>query len=225
VSTPCKAVFFDLDGTLADTAPDLAYALNQTLQRAGRPALPYETIRPAASHGAAALLQVGFGSDLPDDERDQLRQHLLDVYQANITRHTALFPGMDELLQRIEARGLRWGVVTNKPSYLTIPIMQGLGLAQRACSIVSGDTLSERKPHPAPLIHACREANCLAAESLYLGDAERDIQAGRSAGMRTLVALYGYIGEADAPHAWGADGRIHAPLELLDWLNTSSHTK
>lgn len=213
-----RTILFDLDGTLADTAPDLAYALNRTLEHAGRMPLPFEIIRPVVSHGGTALLQLGFGTGLPNAEFDRLRDYFLDVYRNNITRGTRLFPGMAELLDAIEARGFNWGVVTNKPAWLTGPLMTELGLAQRAVTMISGDTLAERKPHPAPMLLACREAGSAASECLYLGDAERDITAGRNAGMQTLVALYGYIGTTDTPHSWGADGMIAAPLELLSWF-------
>jgi phosphoglycolate phosphatase len=213
-----RTILFDLDGTLADTAPDLAYALNQTLEHAGRAPLPFDTIRPVVSHGGTALLQLGFGNDLPRDEFEHLRAFFLDIYRNNITRSTNLFPGMAELLDAIEARGLNWGVVTNKPAWLTDPLMAELGLARRAVTVISGDTLPEHKPHPAPMLLACREAGSAAAQCLYLGDAERDIAAGRNAGMHTLVALYGYIGGEDAPQSWGADGMIETPLDLLRWL-------
>lgn len=213
-----KTILFDLDGTLADTAPDLAYALNQTLEHAGRAPLPFEVVRPVVSHGGTALLQLGFGDGLPQDEFDRLRDFFLDIYRNNITRGTRLFPGMAELLAAIEARGLNWGVVTNKPAWLTDPLMAQLGLARRAVTVISGDTLPECKPHPSPMLLACREAGSEAAECLYLGDAERDIAAGRNAGMHTVVALYGYIGSGDEPQAWGADGMIETPLDLLCWL-------
>lgn len=213
-----RTILFDLDGTLADTAPDLAYALNQTLAHAGRAPLPFDTIRPVVSHGGTALLQLGFGNDLPWDEFDHWRGFFLDVYRRNLTRGTRLFPGVAELLAAIEARGLNWGVVTNKPAWLTDPLMAQLGLCRRAVTIVSGDTLPERKPHPAPMLLACRAAGSAVNECLYLGDAERDIAAGRNAGMHTVVALYGYIGSGDEPQAWGADGMIETPLDLLRWL-------
>lgn len=213
-----KTILFDLDGTLADTAPDLAYALDRTLEHAGRAPLPFEVVRPVVSHGGTALLQLGFGNDLPQGEFDRLRDFFLDVYRNNITRGTRLFPGMAELLETIEARGLNWGVVTNKPAWLTDPLMAELELTRRAVTVISGDTLPERKPHPAPMLLACREAGSEAAQCLYLGDAERDIAAGRNAGMHTLVALYGYIGTADQPGDWGADGMIETPLDLLRWF-------
>jgi len=213
-----STVLFDLDGTLADTAPDLAYALNRVLEEQGSPSLPFAAIRPIVSHGGIALIRFGFGLE-PDHPRFAgLRQRLLDIYRENITARTRLFPGMAELLSQIEERGLNWGVVTNKPAWLTEPLMEGLKLTTRAATIISGDTLDERKPHPAPMLLACREAGSEPGQCLYIGDAERDILAGRNAGMRTLVALYGYISERDSPMAWGADGAVNTPGETLTWL-------
>lgn len=211
-----KTVLFDLDGTLADTAPDLAYALNGVLIEQGREPLPLAAIRPAASHGGIALIQCGFGANHP--EAEPLRLRLLDIYQANIARETRLFPGMPEVLARIEAQGLNWGVVTNKPGWLTEPLLAALNLTQRSACIVSGDSCEHRKPHPQPILHGCQQAGATAQECLYIGDAQRDIEAGRRAGTRTLAALFGYIGANDRPQDWGADGLIAHPRDILNWL-------
>ena len=218
VTPAIKAVLFDLDGTLADTAPDLAYALNGVLAERGRSPLPLDVIRPAASHGGIALIRCGFGEAHPEEET--LRLRLLDIYQANIARETRLFPGIAEVLAEIEARGLNWGVVTNKPTWLTEPLLDALGLSRRAACIVSGDTCEQCKPHPQPILHACRQAGAEARECLYVGDAERDIVAGRRAGTHTLAALFGYIGEDDRPQDWGADALIEQPGEILAWLES-----
>jgi phosphoglycolate phosphatase len=217
--TEIKVVLFDLDGTFADTAPDLADALNRTLQLHGREPLSLEQIRPAVSHGGAALIRTGFGIT-PEDERfEPLRQDLLRFYQENLSRHTTLFPGMAELIDRLERDGIRWGIVTNKPSWLTDPLMQQLGLTHRAACIVSGDTTNNSKPHPEPILHACQLAGGTPEECLYVGDAERDIAAGNNAGTATLIALFGYIGEDDRPSEWQADGEIMHPSDILDWLD------
>jgi len=216
---PRKTVLFDLDGTLLDTAPDLASALNAVLQANGRPALPFELIRPVVSHGGNALIELGFGLKPDEAGFEPLRRQLLDYYETNIARETRLFPGMQEVLDRIEADGLNWGVVTNKPAWLTDPLMDALQLSERAAGIVSGDTLRERKPHPAPLLHACRLIGSEPHECLYVGDAERDIEAGRRAGMTTLVALFGYLLESDRPETWGATALINEPGEILAWLS------
>lgn len=213
-----RTVLFDLDGTLLDTAPDLAFALNETLREFGQAPLPYEHIRPVVSHGGIALIKLGFGLGPEDDGYLPRRQFLLDTYRANIARDTRLFTGMNELLEALERQGLNWGVVTNKPAWLTEPLLRELGLFERAAVIVSGDTLSERKPHPAPMLYACEQAGSQPHECLYVGDARRDIEAGNNAGMATLVALFGYIGEGDDPHAWRADALVETPQEILAWL-------
>ena len=227
MTNPTSTVLFDLDGTLLDTAPDLAAALNATLQLNGRDALPFEHIRPVVSHGGRALIERGFGIDPQHPDFEPLRKQLLDLYQANLAVHTTLFPGMAQVLDELEQRDIRWGVVTNKPGWLTDPLMDALELTPRAACVVSGDTLPERKPHPAPLLHACELAGCQPQQAIYVGDAERDIEAGRNAGMRTLAALFGYLMEHDRPENWGADALIQQPADILEYIDTSdqrSHT-
>lgn len=214
-----NTVLFDLDGTLADTAPDLAYALNRVLQQQGRAPLPFEVIRPVVSHGGAALISLGFGIGPEHDDYAGLRAELLRIYAENLRRDTRLFPGMPELLDALEARGLRWGVVTNKPAWLTDPLLQQLGLTARASCIISGDTTAQRKPHPEPMLLACQRSGCGAADALYVGDALRDVEAGRNAGMYTAVALFGYLDAQDTPEYWGADLLITQPRELLPWID------
>ena len=217
-STGIRTVLFDLDGTLADTAPDLAFALNCLLREQERTPLPYEVIRPVVSHGAMALVKLGFAIDPAEPAFSTLRERLLSLYQQHLAQETRLFQGMAELLDEIEGLGMNWGVVTNKPAFLTQPLMAALGLAERAACIVSGDTTAKRKPHPAPLLHACQLAGSEAAQCLYVGDAERDIRAGREAGMATLVALFGYIGPQDKPEAWGASGLVTDPAAIIPWI-------
>lgn len=213
-----RTVLFDLDGTLADTAPDLAFALNAVLQEQDRAPLPFETIRPVVSHGGTALIRLGFEIEPGTAAFESLRLRLLDIYRDHLAQHTRLFPGIEELLGAIEQRGMNWGVVTNKPAWLTDPLLEQIGLSERAACVVSGDTVAERKPHPAPMLHACQLAGSEAHQCLYIGDAARDIEAGRRAGMKTLVALFGYIGEDEQPDSWGADGMIAHPADLLDWI-------
>jgi N-acetyl-D-muramate 6-phosphate phosphatase len=215
---PLRTVLFDLDGTLADTAPELAHALNRVLEEQGAPPLPFAQIRPIASHGARGLIRLGFGLEPGHAGFESLRRRLLEVYQDRLGQDTHLFPGIPELLEALEQRGLNWGVVTNKPAWLTDPLMDTLGLSGRAACVVSGDTLPERKPHPAPLWHACRQVGSLPDECLYVGDARRDVEAGREAGVRTLVALYGYLGVEDAPERWDADGMVEQPSQILEWI-------
>ena len=217
-STGIRTVLFDLDGTLADTAPDLAFALNCLLRDQERSPLPYEVIRPVVSHGATALVKLGFAIDPDELAFSALRDRLLSLYQQHLAQETRLFQGMAELLNEIEGLGMNWGVVTNKPAFLTQPLMAALGLTERAACIVSGDTTTNRKPHPEPLLHACRLAGSDAAQCIYVGDAERDIRAGKAAGMSTLVAMFGYIGDKDRPEAWGADGCIGTPAAVIAWI-------
>ncbi len=214
-----RLVLFDLDGTFADTAPDLAYALNLTLELHGRTPLPLEVVRPYVSHGGMALIRLGFGLEPEHPEFAGLRQQFLDFYQSNLTRGTRLFPGIEALLDQLEARKISWGIVTNKPGWLTDPLMEQLNFTQRATCIVSGDTTAKSKPNPEPIFHACKIAGTQPGETLYVGDAERDIIAGNRAGTRTLAALFGYIGNNDRPELWQADGAISHPLQILDWLD------
>ena len=214
-----RTVLFDLDGTLLDTAPDLAQALNSVLVENNKPALPYETIRPVVSHGGIALVQLGFAIEPSNPAFEPLKQRLLEIYRENISSLTRPFPGITELLEVLENRGISWGVVTNKPGWLTDPLLQDLGLYDRAVAIVSGDTLDERKPHPAPMLRACQLAGSEPGECVYIGDAKRDIEAGVNAGMHTLVALFGYLHESDNPQNWHADDMIMTPMDLLAWLD------
>lgn len=216
--TDIRTVLFDLDGTLADTAPDLAYALNELLREQGRAPLPYESLRPIASHGAKGLIGAGFGLKPGDAGYTELRHRFLDIYAANLTRATRLFAGIPELLAALRARGFNWGIVTNKPKFLTDPLVQQLGLLSDAACVVSGDTTANSKPHPEPMLYACRQAGSTPGQCLYVGDAARDIEAGRVAGMQTLVALFGYISQQDQPQTWGANGMIRQPRDILDWL-------
>lgn len=216
-----RTILFDLDGTLLDTAPDLADALNAVLAENQRSPLPFEDIRPVVSHGGLALIKLGFNIDSSDPAFAPLRQRLLDVYRENISRRTQPFPGISKLLDSIEQRGLNWGIVTNKPGWLTEPLLKDLGLFDRAACVVSGDTLEERKPHPAPMLHASELANSRPEHCVYIGDAQRDIEAGNNAGMQTLVALFGYIRKHDDPYSWNASSLIEQPGDLLVWLDNN----
>jgi 2-phosphoglycolate phosphatase len=214
-----RTVLFDLDGTLADTAPDLAQALNTVLAENGHPPLPYDRIRAEASYGGRGLIHLAFGLEPGDADYDRLRQRFLDLYREHLCEHTTIFPGMEPVLAELKRRGIVWGVVTNKPAYLTDPLLQQMGLADAAACIISGDTTANSKPHPEPLLHACRLAGSNPDQCLYVGDAERDIRAGRLAGMQTLAACFGYIRQGDDPRAWGADAMIDTPEAILHWLD------
>lgn len=213
-----RTVFFDLDGTLADTAPDLAGALNRLLSEAGAGPLAGLMIRNHVSRGSAALVRLAFGETLNETEFERLRQRLLTLYAERLCEQTGLFAGMTEVLDTLEREGLSWGVVTNKPGWLTQPLMARLGLDGRAACIISGDTLTERKPHPKPLLHACELAGCVPGGCVFVGDDPRDIQAGRAAGLATLVACYGYIAPDEDPSSWQPDGLLTQPQDLLNWL-------
>lgn len=213
-----RTVLFDLDGTLADTAPDMAQALNLLLKEKDYEPLPFDTIRPWVSHGGLALVRLGFGEEMRNVELENLRQRFLEIYAENLCRETHLFPGIPQLLAMLSENGLNWGVVTNKPGYLTEPLIAQLTIQPPPTCIVSGDTTNNRKPHPEPMLLACKQAGSDPHECLYVGDAERDIHAGKRAGMKTLVALFGYITDSEDPETWGADGMIRAPMEVFDWL-------
>ncbi|WP_047518166.1 HAD family hydrolase [Methylophilus sp. Q8] len=213
-----QAVLFDLDGTLVDTAPDLGYALNLQRERHGLDFLADATIRPYASHGSRGLLEIGFGLLPTDAHFEAMRTEYLDLYTQVMTRQPVLFDGMAEALQAIEQRGLRWGIVTNKPRRFTMPMVAHMGLDVRAGAVISGDDAPQPKPSPQTLLLACERMNIDPQTVLYIGDAERDIQAGQAAGMKTLVALFGYLASTDNPQAWGADGCIQQPQDLLAYL-------
>lgn len=213
-----KAVLFDLDGTLVDTAPDLGHALNLQRARHGLPPLADAIIRPQASHGARGLLGIGFDLQPDNPAFAYMREEFLKLYADNICHHSRPFPGIVELLAELESRGLKWGVVTNKPACFTEPLMSILELAERAACIVSGDTCPHPKPHPAPMLAAAELCGAQPHECLYLGDAERDIQAATAAGMPALVAAWGYLDAHDQPHTWGAHGQVRHPADTLDYL-------
>ena len=211
-------LLLDLDGTLADTAPDLAWALNKVLQEEGHSPLALEKIRPTVSLGAVAMIRGAFGIDEDDEKFADLKYRFLQAYSEDIGQHTVLFDGMEQLLATLDEKGAPWGIVTNKVSWLTDPLMHELGLDTRTACIVSGDTAAHPRPHPAPLLHACELLQCRPEEALYVGDARRDIEAGQRAGMATLVAAYGYLDDADDPASWKADGSVETPMQILDWL-------
>ena len=213
--TDTQAVLFDLDGTFADTAPDLAYALNATLDYFNRPSLSLEHIRPVVSHGGAALIRLGFGMEPGDPGFEERRQYLLQVYLDNICRQTRLFDGMEQVLNALAAKRIPWGIVTNKPAWLTDPLMAALPMPQSSECIVSGDTCERNKPHPEPILHACGLLHAAPARTLYVGDAERDLVAGKAAGNTTVCALFGYIQPQDQPGQWPADHYITRAADLL----------
>jgi len=214
------AVLFDLDGTLADTAPDLAYAVNQQRRMRHQPALPVSALRPHVSSGARGMLMAGLGLTPQDADYAAVREEFLQIYAGNLCRETRLFDGMHEVLIRLESHAIAWGIVTNKPSAYTLPLLEALGLGQRAACVICGDTTAHAKPHPAPLLEACARISVEPGRCTYVGDDERDVQAGVAAGMVPIVALYGYLGVQKPPQEWGAGLYISAPLDLLNLLGT-----
>jgi phosphoglycolate phosphatase len=208
-----EAVFFDLDGTLVDTAPDMVSILCDLLKDNGFGPLPYATARASVSNGAAGLIKLAFPG-IDDVGRQRLHRDYLERYEQAVCVGSIVYPGLLEVLDQLESEGRPWGVVTNKPRRMTEPLLAELGLAGRAACIVSGDTLPQRKPDPAPLLLASRLAGVTPARSVYIGDAERDIAAGRAAGMATIAAAYGYIVAGDDPARWHAD-RIALDIAAL----------
>ncbi len=209
------AVLLDLDGTLIDTAPDMGGALNLLLREENREPLPLETIRPYVSQGALVLTRLGFGDHAGEEEIEPLRQRFLAHYRTIVAKESRLFDGFDAILHSLETRAMPWGIVTNKPEWLAQPLLEQLGLAQRCGVLIGRDTLEQRKPHPRPLQVAAERLGVDCAKCVYVGDDERDIVAGKAAGMKTLVAAWGYIPPGTDYLAWQADGVIAVPEELL----------
>lgn len=208
---------FDLDGTLADTAPDLAAAINQVRIARGLAPTPYEQLRPVASAGARGLIGAAFGLKPGDDGYEELRVAFLDNYAAAIAVKTRLFNGIDALLRGLLDQGLTWGIVTNKAARFTDLLVPQIGLHQAGC-VVSGDTTPHPKPHPEPLLEAARRLALPPQECWYVGDDLRDIQAGHAAGMTTVAAAWGYCGQTE-PVVWGADVIAETPLEILSMVH------
>jgi phosphoglycolate phosphatase len=213
-----STVLFDLDGTLIDTAPDMAAALEILCDEEQHARLPFSEVRPVVSNGSVALVKLAFGEQLESQTLDRLKQRYLEIYQNNLAVQSQLFEEMNDLLTHLEQNNIKWGVVTNKPGWLTEPLMESLGLHLRAACIVSADSTVNRKPHPEPMYYACKLANTRPEECIYVGDARRDIEAGQNAGMKTVIAKYGYIGDWENTEDWRADYSIQRPSQLLDYL-------
>jgi 2-phosphoglycolate phosphatase len=216
---PIKAVLFDLDGTLLDTATDLGHALNHLLVKRDKEPLAYPIIRPAAGRGCRGLLKLGLNVDENHPDFTALCTELHIHYYKHLADTTTFFPGMDTVLLQLEQANIPWGIVTNKPARFTLKLLASLQLLDRATCIVSGDTLKKSKPHPEPILHACELLQQNPSECLYVGDSEIDIIASRAAGSPSFVAMYGYIPAEETPHTWNANGYIQQPLELFELLS------
>lgn len=214
-----KAVLFDLDGTFADTAPDLAAALNHVRTTKNLPPLPLETLRPQASHGSIGLLKVGMNVTPDSPDFQILRDIFLDHYTHHICVNTKLFAGMAELITELERCNIAWGIVTNKPHRFTVPLMEALGYAQRAACLVSGDTCAHAKPNPEPMLAACKLIKIAPEQCLYLGDDKRDMEAANAANMLGIIANYGYVSDDVSVQNWQAHGSVNYPMELITYLN------
>ncbi len=211
-------VLFDLDGTLLDTHRDLCAAVNVVLESRGKPALPDDVLRPFVSRGAMAMLCVAFQCQPESDQARQYRREMLETYEHNIARYTELFPGMDAILEKIVSSDRKWGIVTNKPGYFTGLLLDKLEMPWKPHTVVSGDTLDVKKPSPEPLLKALADIGARPVNAVYVGDDERDVQAGKRAGVLTIAVTYGYHIEEGPPSSWGANVLIDHPSELLDWL-------
>ncbi len=212
-----KAVLFDLDGTLADTAPDLGYAVNRMRETRGLPPLPSSATRPVTSLGARGLLNAAFGIGPDQPDYGTMREEFLQLYEQNICRETRLFSGIAGLLDALEARGLRWGIVTNKSERLARMLLDALGMTPRAACIIGGDSTPHFKPHPDPLLAACRAIHEDAGACIYVGDDQRDVEAGHAAGMKVAAVRWGYL-DGGRPETWNADWMLEKPQDLLHYL-------
>lgn len=216
-----NAVFFDLDGTLLDTAPDLANALNQLLKKYGRSPLPLEIIRPTVAEGTQSILCNGFNITIDDPMYANLRTEYLTTYANCFTQQTDFFPEIENVLFYLDHHHIPWGIVTNKPQWLAEPLLKHFKLHHRYRCLVAGDLLPQRKPHPAPLQHACHLTQVSPQDAVYIGDTTTDVCAAKAAGMIAIVAKYGYLSKNSQPDLWNADMLIDSPKEIISWLTAS----
>jgi 2-phosphoglycolate phosphatase len=220
MSTDLQAIFFDLDGTLFDTAPDIADALNVLLKKYNRSPAPFETIRPVIPKGTMAILEQAFSIDRNNPHFKTLTQELLSIYQDNLTHKTKFFPDMEIVLNYLDKNKIKWGIVTSKLVALTQPLLIHFKLNQRGACLITGDSLPHQKPHPYSLFEACKRVGSKPEFSVYVGDTEDDMRAARSAGMKAVAVSYGYYSKESPPEKWAYDKLIHTPIELIEWVNS-----
>jgi len=216
-----SCVLFDLDGTLVDTAPDLIACLNTALTQHGFDKVASDFVKPFISYGAATMINKSVSTD--EITQNKILETMLALYQDNIAEHSEFFPGISETLQTIESLGLKWGIVTNKRERFTKPLIDAFKLNHRASCVISGDTTANSKPHPEPMLTACKQAKVKPEECVYIGDALHDIQAGKNSKMKTLAAIYGYLKPDDIPSNWEADALIESPEQLTSWITATCH--
>ena len=213
-----RLALFDLDGTLADTARDMANALNVLRQMHSKPVIAFEELRPHVSNGTPALIRLGFDCSPGEEKYEELRLKFLEIYENNLCVDTVLFPGIQTILDCCVESGMLWGIVTNKPEYLTLKLVKQLGIADAATCVIGGDSLPQRKPHPLPITHACKLADTPPPDCVFVGDSVRDIEAGNSAGVKTLAVTYGYIPPGDDPYSWKADFTVDTVEQVASVL-------
>ena len=213
-----KALLLDLDGTLVDTAPDMVGALNRVLVKHGQAKVDYQQAHKLVSNGGRALIEFGFGSAIKNYDADALLQEFLDDYKEHVCEQSILYAGMSEVLEFCESNSLKWGVITNKPIDLAKGVLEGLGLLKRCAILLGGDSLPVKKPDPVPMLHACMVMHLAPSQCVYVGDHERDIQAGNAAGMDSAVALWGYIDDKQTPEQWQAKALVEAPQGLISLM-------
>lgn len=214
-----RAVLFDLDGTILDTAPDLGYTMNQLRKEHGLPELSMDIIRPIVSFGSKAMVKLALGIEETHPDFENIRQYFLNIYENNLALSTVFFPEMEAVLAYLDDKHIPWGIVTNKLTHHTTILLKALSFHHRPACIICGDSLATRKPDPAPILHACDLLKYKPQDCLYIGDCVTDVMASKAAGTKSLVALYGYIGNDENPLTWEADGYIKTPREILNWLN------
>lgn len=214
-----SAVFFDLDGTLLDTAPEFVHCMNQLLNEYTLPTININTLRVSVSKGASGMLACAFGEKLKDFSIDVLKKQFLDLYQASIGSQTHFFDGIPSLLETLEKAKIPWGIVTNKSAQFTLPLIQQFPLLTTARCVISGDTLQVSKPHPDPLVLAAKQVGVVPHACWYVGDARTDVEASHAAGMKSIIVNYGYVPPEEDLRIWEADYYINHPIQMLDYLN------